>query len=120
MASCSAEAAIISFDSVDTEALSVPELRLIFSRQKLFWPDGTPIRVFVLPPDSAFHKRFCTETLELLPYVLQRNWDRQVSSGTADRPQIVSTIAEMEVKVRETPGAIGYLPDEVAARDEFK
>ncbi|WP_372872135.1 hypothetical protein [Shewanella sp.] len=111
------DARVIFHEQVNGESLSVSELRLIFSRQRLFWTDGTPIKVFVLPPDSEMHKRFCFESLEILPYVLQRNWDRLVYSGTADRPEIVSTLAEMRVKVAKTPGSIGYIPDEMVARD---
>jgi hypothetical protein len=118
MISLGVDAKIIAHEQVETEALTVSDLRLIFSRQRLFWPDGTPIRVFVLPPDSELHKRFCTDALEVLPYVLQRNWDRLVYSGTADLPEIVSTLAEMRVKVEQTEGAIGYLPDEITAQDD--
>lgn len=102
-------AQVILNDSVDASAISAEELRLIFSRQKLYWPDGQAIKVFVLAPDSDLHREFCIEELDMLPFMLQRRWDRSVYSGTGDRPEIVKTEQQMMGKVRNTPGAIGYI-----------
>ncbi|QSX30529.1 hypothetical protein JYB88_02380 [Shewanella cyperi] len=101
--------------SVAEARLDAAELRLIFSRQRLFWTNGQAIRVFILPPDSEDHRQFCQNSLDVLPYMLQRNWDRAVYSGMADRPEIVSSIAEMRRKVFSTAGAVGYVPDEISA-----
>ncbi|MCF1427317.1 MAG: hypothetical protein LPD71_03375 [Shewanella sp.] len=99
----------ITHDSVAAYQPSQADLRLIFSRQKLFWPNGEPITVFILQPDSSEHRQFCIEVLELTPYVLQRRWDRLVYSGTGDRPKIVSNEQLMKTLVSVTSGAIGYL-----------
>jgi hypothetical protein len=72
------------------------------------WPDGTPIRVFVLPSDNALHDRFARELLGTYPYVLERTWDRMVFTGTGLAPEVVRTEAEMREKVLGTRGAIGY------------
>ncbi|ABL98778.1 hypothetical protein SHAM105786_09415 [Shewanella amazonensis] len=115
--SLGANAEIITHDVTLAKGLSVSELRLIFSRQRLFWPDGSSIRVFILPPDSQQHRQFCTESLGVFPYVLQRQWDRLVYSGTAERPEIVASPDQMRRRVMETPGSIGYVPDETTAKD---
>ena len=99
----------ITHESVAGYTPSQAELRLIFSRQKLFWPNGEPITVFILRPDSEMHRQFCIDKLGLLPYVLQRRWDRLVYSGTGDRPTIVPNEQVMAQLVASTPGAIGYL-----------
>ncbi|BDM65767.1 hypothetical protein NFHSH190041_32190 [Shewanella sp. NFH-SH190041] len=99
----------ITHESVDGYAPSLAELRLIFSRQKLYWPDGQAITVFILSPDSKLHQEFCIEQLDILPYVLQRRWDRLVYSGTGDRPRIVADERAMRRAVQMTPGSIGYL-----------
>jgi len=101
--------------SVSETRLDAADLRLIFSRQRLFWADGQPIRVFILPPDSEEHRQFCQNSLDILPYMLQRSWDRAVYSGMADRPEIVSSITDMRKKVSSTAGAVGYVPDDVRA-----
>ncbi len=99
----------ITHESAAGYSPSQAELRLIFSRQKLFWPNGDPITVFILEPDSEEHRQFCIQQLSLLPYVLQRRWDRLVYSGTGDRPTIVPNEQVMKQLVASTPGAIGYL-----------
>jgi hypothetical protein len=84
-------------------------LRAIFSMRLRLWPDGSPITVFVLPPTDPVHVRFCKEVLGVFPHQLQRAWDRLVYSGTGQAPVEVDSLEEMEQRVRETPGAIGYL-----------
>lgn len=90
------------------------ELRLIFSKQKLFWPDGQPIAVYILSPDSKLHKEFCVKQLDLMPYMLHRRWDRLVYSGTGERPIVIESEALMRERIKMTPGAIGYISDQVS------
>jgi ABC-type phosphate transport system substrate-binding protein len=110
---------LIVNDSVSQVPATATELRLIFSRKVTYWPDGQPIKVFVLPPDSPHHRAFCIELLDILPYTLQSHWDRLVYSGTGDRPNIVSTDAQMRELVSATPGAIGYLSTTSANQGEL-
>ena len=73
------------------------------------WPDGTAIKVFVLPDDNFLHQRFAKEKLHVFPYQLRLTWDRLVFSGTGQAPNSVSSNAEMLTKIASTPGSIGYL-----------
>jgi hypothetical protein len=84
-------------------------LRAIFSMRLRTWPDGTPITVFVLAMTNPVHVDFCKEVLGVFPHQLQRAWDRLVYSGTGQAPVEVNSLEEMQRRVRETPGAIGYL-----------
>jgi len=83
-------------------------LRAIFTTRLRQWPDGTPIRIFVLPDDSALHDQFCREQLGMYPYVLRELWDRLLYTGTGLTPTVVRSEAEMRARVKVTPGAIGY------------
>lgn len=87
-------------------------LRAMFGMRLRTWPDGTPIRVFVLREDSSTHKAFAKRILQIFPHQLSRAWDRLVFSGTGQAPQVVQSPEEMLAKVASTPGAIGYLPPE--------
>jgi hypothetical protein len=73
------------------------------------WPDGSAIRVFVLPDDAPLHIAFSKEKLNVFPYQLRLAWDRLVFSGTGQAPDTVNSPEEMLTKVASTPGAIGYL-----------
>ncbi len=94
------------------EALSRNELRAIFAMRRRVWPDGTPIRVFVLPDDHPLHLIFCKKILRVYPYQLRRLWDRNVFSGTGPAPVEVDSLREMHDRIGEVAGAIGYLPPE--------
>lgn len=84
-------------------------LRAVFTMRIRTWPDGRPIRVFVLPDDHEVHGIFCREQLGTYPYVLRNAWDRMVFTGTGLAPQTVRDEEEMRTRVRNTPGAIGYV-----------
>lgn len=84
--------------------------------QKRVWSDNTPIKVFTLPNDSESYKEFVNEYLRMQPYQLDRLWNRLVFSGTGSKPEEVSNAEEMIEKVKETPGAIGYIDSSYVER----
>jgi hypothetical protein len=90
--------------------LSPNGLRGIFGMRLLAWPDGTPVRVFVLSDDAPEHVEFAKRRLSIFPHQLRRAWDRLVYSGIGQAPIRVETVEDMRSHVASTPGAIGYLP----------
>ena len=84
-------------------------LRAVFTMRLREWPNGLPIRVFVLPDDDPLSDQFYRERLGMYSYVLRRAWDRMVFTGTGLAPTVVQTEKEMIERVRSTPGAIGYV-----------
>lgn len=93
------------------KGFSQEQLREIFFARQSKWPDGTPIRVFVLPDDHPLHIRFAKEILSVYPYQLRSAWDRMLFAGTGVPPTVVDNIEEMRRRVEETRGAIGYLEE---------
>ncbi len=85
-------------------------LSSIFSMRLTTWPDGSAIRVFVLPDDNQLHSVFSKQILRLFPHQLRIAWDRLVYSGTGQAPVVLNSIDEMATRIANTPGAIGYLP----------
>ena len=84
-------------------------LRAVFTMRLRQWPDGSPIRVFVLPDHDPLSDQFYRERLGMYSYVLRRAWDRMVFTGTGLAPTVVQSEREMIERVRSTPGAIGYV-----------
>ncbi len=103
---------IISYPGVKTDSLPLSSLRSIFSMRLTQWPDGTPIRVFVLNEKAPLHAAFSKKMLGVFPHQLSRAWNRQIFSGTGQAPIRIDTEAEMRSQVATTPGAIGYLSEE--------
>ena len=84
-------------------------LRAVFTMRMRQWPDGSPVRVFVLPDDNPLSDRFYREQLGMYTYVLRNGWDRMVFTGTGLAPTVVQSEQEMSERVRSTPGAIGFV-----------
>ena len=84
-------------------------LRAIFTMRLRSWPNGPPVRVFVLPDSDPVSDRFYREQLGMYSYVLRAAWDRMVFTGTGLAPTVVRSEQEMRERVKETPGAIGYV-----------
>lgn len=89
--------------------LSAETVREIFFMRLSSWPDGSPIHVFVLPDNNPLHARFAKEILGVYPFQLRSAWDRMVYSGTGVSPTTVETPEEMQMRIKQTPGAIGYI-----------
>ena len=84
-------------------------LRAVFTMRLRAWPNGPPVRVFVLPDSNPLSDRFYREQLGMYSYVLRAAWDRMVFTGTGFAPTVVHSEQEMRERVRDTPGAIGYI-----------
>ena len=101
--------AIIVNPNVSVTTLSQNAVRAMFAMKLLQWPDGRPVRVFVLADDNLLHRTFCKEVLDVYPYQMRQTWDRLVYSGTGQAPTEVASEDEMVRKVASTPGAMGYV-----------
>ncbi|WP_286234495.1 hypothetical protein [Thalassotalea sediminis] len=73
------------------------------------WSDNTPIKVFVLPSHHPLHKKFAQNTLNILPYKLDRIWNKLTFSGLGVAPTIVASPEMLLKAVSTTPGALGYV-----------
>lgn len=102
-------AEVIVSPSLQDIALDRSLLRAVFTMRLREWPDGSPVRVFVLPDDNPLSDRFYRQRLGMYSYVLRRAWDRMVFTGTGLAPTVVQSEREMRELVRTTPGAIGYV-----------
>lgn len=101
--------AVITNASVDSQELTLMELRAIFTMKRRLWTDGREITVYVLKEDDDAHAEFSKRVLGVLPRQLQAIWQRLTFSGTGNAPVELNSQEEMLRFVEETPGAIGYL-----------
>lgn len=101
---------IVVNPTLHEQNLTLNALRAIFGMRLRSWPDGTPIKVFVLSDDAKLHVSFSKKKLEIYPHQLRDAWDRLVYSGTGQAPIRVASEEEMRKMVSGTVGAIGYLP----------
>lgn len=90
-------------------SITIDEARLYVTMRHKAWPNGVPVKVFVLPDDAPLHHAFANALLGMFPYQLRRVWDRQLFSGTGQAPITLDTEEEMVRRVAKTPGAMGYV-----------
>lgn len=103
---------LVAHPEVTQIRLAPNQARAYFYMRLRRWPDNTPLRVFVLPDAHPLHVAFTKNRLGVYPYNLRRAWDRVVFAGLSQAPQTVQSVEAMRQRVAETPGAIGYLPEE--------
>jgi hypothetical protein len=104
---CAAEDLIVH-QGLSLNQIDRNDARLYFTMRLKTWPDGTPVKVFVLPDDNPLHHKVVTDIVGLYPHQLRRAWDRQLFSGTGQAPVTVTTEQELVARVAATPGAVGY------------
>ena len=100
---------VIAHRAVPGDTLSLASARALFGLRLSRWPDGMPVKLFVLPDSNPVHTMLCKEQLNLYPYQLRQSWDRLVYSGMAQAPIEVANEEEMISRVAKTPGALGYV-----------
>lgn len=100
---------VITSPEHEQETLDRAFVQGAFTMRIRRWPDGAPVRVFVLPDNDPVHVLFSRDELGTFPYVLRSVWDRLVYTGTGLAPTVVQSEQEMRDRVQSTPGAIGYV-----------
>lgn len=100
---------VIVNPSVELQQLTYVQLRRVYSMRYTVWPNGTAVRVFVLPKTHQVHQQFAKKTLKMFPYQLETIWDKLTYSGVGNRPTIANSEQELMEYVANTPGAIGYI-----------
>lgn len=104
---------IVSNHDVPLNRMTTRELQAIFTMRLRSWPNGLPVRVFVLRDSAPTHIEFAKKIMDMFPYQLRRYWDKLVFSGTGQAPVELDTAQQVYERVVATPGAIGYLPTEL-------
>jgi len=106
--SISFSAEVIASPHVKTNSLSLENLRHIFFMRVHQWPDGNPIKVYVLKDNNELHKQFCKQQLGVFPYKLRRLWDRHIFSGTGQAPTVLDNEEQMIKIISASENGIGY------------
>ncbi len=94
--SISFSAEVIASPHVKTNSLSLENLRHIFFMRVHQWPDGNPIKVYVLKDNNELHNK------------LRRLWDRHIFSGTGQAPTVLDNEEQMIKIISASENGIGY------------
>ncbi len=95
--------------SVVDQHYTLADMRAIFAMRKTRWHNGEKIQVFVLPDNNPLHHQFIRTNFNMFAHQFRRIWDRLIFSGTGQAPSEVISLEQMQQKIANTPGAIGYI-----------
>jgi ABC-type phosphate transport system substrate-binding protein len=101
---------VVAHSAVMVNSLSKSQLRSIYLKRQVIWPNGDKIKVYMLPAKSVTHQQFSQNNLQMFPYQLEQTWQKLTFSGIGTPPVEIASAAEMLQLIQTTPGAIGYLP----------
>lgn len=106
--------------SSDVTALSMDQLKNVYSLKQKLLPNNAPVKLVHLPLDNKVSQDFSRQLFELFPYQLQRIWDRQVFSGRARAPKTIDSEGKVFAYVSTSSSTIAYVSANSALFLEYK
>ncbi len=103
-----AEVVVVANKSVNTDNLDIKEIKKIFLGKKMYWENNQKITLYILTK-SPEHKEFVKKYLSKSENQFTNYWKQLLFTGKGMMPHRVKA-EEMIEKVRQTDGAIGYVP----------
>ena len=102
------QVAVITHKSVPFDTLTQVQLLDFYTGDIKKWGEDGPVVVFDLKPKTEVKKRFY-KFLGKSSSRMKSIWLKKLLSGEGDPPEAVKSEDEMVKKVKETPGAIGFV-----------
>ncbi len=100
---------VICNDSVPASSLSRDNIQEMFLGRKTRWSDGQKITLTLLK-DSDANDVFLEEYVEKTPQQFRDYWKKQAFTGRGRIPDTFASPQEVIEFVKNTPGAVGYIP----------
>lgn len=97
--------------------MSASLLKQIFTRQLLFWPDGTPIVPINFPPGDPLRVVFDRVVLGMSPDRAGEYWIDQMVRARAQPPRKLASAGLALRVVTQLKGAIAYVPASIVTAD---
>ncbi len=112
----SAEVAVIAHPSVPASDISRSQLLDIFTGDVKEWKNGEPVIIVDLKPRSDVKEAFY-DYLGKSSSRMKSIWMRNMLTGEGTPPESLESQAEIVERVKNTPGAIGYVNRELVTGD---
>lgn len=100
--------AVIVHPDVSVDTLSRDDLLDYFTGDRQEWPDGTRVVIKEMKTRGDVRTSFY-DFIGQRPSRLKSIWLRNMLSGEGERPESLTTPAEMLQCVADTPGSIGFV-----------
>ena len=110
----SAEVAVIAHPSVPVQQISKSQLLDLYTGDVKEWKNGEPVIIVDLKPRSDVKEAFY-DYLGKSSSRMKSIWMRNMLTGEGTPPESLESQAEILERVKNTPGAIGYVNRELVA-----
>ncbi|MBU0519532.1 phosphate ABC transporter substrate-binding protein [bacterium] len=105
-----ADYVIIANNSVSQDSLDHTVLRNIYLGKRTVWPNGDDI-IPVMLQSGTLREEFLRTVLKKSDYQFESYWKQMIFTGKGIPLKNFETLDELVRFVAETPGAIGYAPE---------
>lgn len=112
------QVAVIVHKSVPVEEIGKSELLDLYTGDKSFWSDGSPVIVFDLKRKNEIRRAYY-RFLGIRSSRVKSIWLKRMLSGDAEPPESFASQEEMLERVATTPGAVGFV-DLAKVSDEVR
>lgn len=122
MSSASSTVVIVNAQTETPSELSREQVLNIFMLREKFWGDGTKITVLLLPKKSVITRDFASSILGVPVKTYYTLIEFLVEKQKHEGPELMPNEYSLIVKLRNTPGGIGYIfsPDILNNSPHFK
>lgn len=101
-------------NSANTQSVTQSDVTSIYSDKTIAWGNGDKIAVYNLPPDEGSAEVFAKRVLGSSARDAAADEANRIIKNTSRNPQQTKRAILVSSIVSKTPGAIGYVPREMA------
>jgi len=109
-----AEPVAVIVNSANNQSLSSAEVKRIYGDKTIAWDNGDKIAVYNLPPEDTSAELFAQKVLGMSARDAAAEESNRALKNTSRNPQQTKRAILVSSIVSKTPGAIGYVPKEMA------
>ncbi len=108
-----ADVLVVAHASVPVDTLTHAECSELFLKERKRWGDGTVVTPIDLSPSHPVREAFSLAIHDRSVAAIKRYWQRMLFSGRETPPVEKADEAALIALLRATPGAIGYVSDQI-------
>ncbi len=109
-----AEPVAVIVNSANNQMLSPAEVKSIYGDKTIAWSNGDKIAVYNLPPEDQSTEPFAQKVLGMSARDAAAEESNRAIKNTSRNPQQTKRAVLVSSIVSKTPGAIGYVPKDMA------
>ena len=96
-------------EELDADVIELLDLRRVFLRQRIRWPNGWPITVYERSSDNPIREQFTRIVLGMEPGGLRKYWLTLRQTRAMNAPKLAGSTNLLKRHLERVKGGIGYM-----------